>query len=85
MRILDFYKRFPDEESCKQEFIQFRLNEGITCKRCKSSNHYWKKKREQWECKQCSFRTTIKSGTVMENSKLSFSILVHYNALTELY
>jgi len=72
MRILDFYKRFPDEESCKQEFIQFRLNEGITCKRCKSSNHYWKKKREQWECKQCSFRTTIKSGTVMENSKLSF-------------
>jgi hypothetical protein len=29
-------------------------------------------KREQWECKECGFRTTIKSGTVMENNKLSF-------------
>ncbi len=72
MKILDFFKRFPDEESCKQEFIQFRLNEGIKCKRCKSLDHYWKKKREQWECKKCGFRTTIKSGTVMENSKLPF-------------
>lgn len=72
MRILDFFKRFPDEESCKQEFIQFRLSVGVKCKRCKSTNHYWKKKREQWECKTCAFRTTIKSGTVMENSKLSY-------------
>lgn len=72
MRILEFFKRFPDEESCKQEFIKFRLDQGVKCKRCKSSNHYWKKKREQWECKNCGFRTTIKSGTVMENSKLTF-------------
>lgn len=72
MRILEFYKRFPDEESCKQEFIQYRLNEGVKCKRCSSFDHYWKKKREQWECKRCSFRTTIKSGTVMQNSKLPF-------------
>ena len=72
MKILEFFKRFPDEECCKQEFIQFRLNEDVKCKRCKSLDHYWKKKREQWECKKCGFRTTIKSGTVMENSKLSF-------------
>jgi DNA-directed RNA polymerase subunit RPC12/RpoP len=72
MRILDFYKRFPNEESCKQEFIKFQLNEGVTCKHCQSSEHYWKKKREQWECKKCRFRTTIKSGAEMENSKLSF-------------
>jgi hypothetical protein len=73
MRILEFFKRFPDEESCKMEFIQFRLNEGIKCKRCKCYDHYWKKKREQWECKACGFRTTIKSGTVMQNSKLSYT------------
>jgi DNA-binding XRE family transcriptional regulator/DNA-directed RNA polymerase subunit RPC12/RpoP len=73
MRILEFFKRFPDEESCKKEFIQFRLNEGVICRRCKCSEHYWKKKREQWECKSCGFRTTIKSGTVMQNSKLSYT------------
>jgi transposase-like protein len=42
------------------------------CKKCKNTTHYWKKKREQWECKKCSYRTTVKSGTVMHNSKLSF-------------
>ena len=72
MRILEFHSRFPDEQSCKDAFLAYRLKEGIICKVCKYREHYWKKKREQWECKKCSYRTTIKSGTVMENSKLPF-------------
>jgi hypothetical protein len=35
-------------------------------------NTIGRKKREQWEFKKCGFRTTIKYGTVMKNSKLSF-------------
>ena len=72
MILLDFYKVFPTEESCKQKFKEWRLQEGIVCAKCKNTTHYWKKNREQWECKKCSYRTTIKSGTVMHNSKLSF-------------
>lgn len=72
MKILKFYERFPDEQSCKKEFIEYRLKEGVRCKKCGHTHHFWKKKREQWECKNCTHRTTIKSGTVMENSKLSF-------------
>ena len=73
MRLLEFYNVFPDEQTCKLEFIKNRLEEGVICKKCGSRQHYWKKKREQWECKSCNHRTTIKSGTVMENSKLPFS------------
>ncbi len=72
MKLLEFYKIFPTEDSCKQKFIEWQLQTGITCAKCKNTTHYWKKKREQWECKKCSYRTTIKSGTVMHNSKLSF-------------
>jgi len=72
MKILDFYKQFPDEDSCKDLFIKQRLKEGIKCSKCKGTEHYWKKNREQWECKKCHFRTTIKSGTVMHNSKLPY-------------
>jgi DNA-binding XRE family transcriptional regulator len=72
MKILEFYTRYPDEESCKKEFVNFRLKEGVICNRCKGITHYWKKKREQWECTNCAYRTTIKSGTVMQNSKLTF-------------
>jgi len=37
-----------------------------------NTSHYWKKNREQWECKKCKHRTTLKSGTVTHGSKLSF-------------
>lgn len=72
MRLLEFIKKFPDEESCKTAFKQYREREGVICKKCDNQSHYWKKKREQWECKQCCYRTTLKSGTVMQNSKLPF-------------
>ena len=72
MKLIDFYKNYPDEASCKLEFKRYREQEGITCMKCGNTSHYWKKNREQWECKKCSHRTTLKSGTVMHNSKLPF-------------
>ncbi len=72
MKLIEFYKNYPDEESCKKAFKEYREKEGVVCKKCGNTNHYWKKKREQWECKKCTHRTTLKSGTVMHNSKLPF-------------
>jgi len=72
MRILDFYKDYPDELSCKLKFKEIRDREGITCKKCGGSAHYWKKDKWCYECKKCKFRTSLRSGTVMQSSKLSF-------------
>lgn len=72
MKLLEFNKHYQDEESCKASFKSYREREGIQCRKCGCSSHYWKKKREQWECKKCNFRTTLKSGTVLQNSKLPF-------------
>lgn len=72
MNILDFYKNYPDEPSCKEAFISYREQEGVVCKKCGCTKHYWKTSKEQWQCSKCGFRTTIKSGTVMENSKLPY-------------
>ena len=72
MRLLEFNNHYPDEASCKASFKASREREGITCNKCGGVSHYWKKKREQWECKKCSHRTTLKSGTVMQSSKLPF-------------
>jgi len=72
MKILEFYKKYPSEQSCRKYFKKIRETEGITCSKCNGCDHYWKKKREQWECKHCGHRTTLKSGTVMHNSKLPF-------------
>jgi len=72
MKLIEFTQHYPDEASCRLAFKQYREQEGIKCIKCGNRTHYWKKKREQWECKKCHHRTTLKSGTVMQNSKLPF-------------
>jgi hypothetical protein len=72
MNLFNFFRRFPNEQSCKEHFIKQRMNQGVTCKKCGSKEHYWLASKEQFQCKECDFRTTIRSGTVMEASKLPF-------------
>ena len=72
MLLSDFYSEYKDEASCRTKIKELRESEGITCKKCGCKSHSWKKDKQMWECKSCSFRTSLRSGTVMENSKLPF-------------
>jgi len=72
MNLIEFIKSFPNEESCKQKFIEYRKQIGVVCPKCGGQDHYWKKDKEQFECKSCKTRITIKSGTVMHKSKLPY-------------
>lgn len=70
MTILEFAEKFPTEESCRTHYKGVREKEGICCKKCGNTNHYWLKDKWQWQCSGCRFRTTLRSGTMMESSKL---------------
>ena len=72
MSLISFIEEFPDEASCKQKFKDYREHVGVVCAKCGGKDHYWKKDKEQYECKSCKTRTTLKSGTVMHKSKLPF-------------
>ncbi len=72
MSIINFIEQFPDEESCKLKFKEYRDQVGVVCRKCGGTDHYWKRDKEQYECKKCKTRTTLKSGTVMHKSKLAF-------------
>jgi hypothetical protein len=71
MTIPEFYSMFPTEESCRQHLREEREASKIICKKCKCTKHYWLKGKEQWQCSNCEFRTTLRSGTLFESSKLS--------------
>jgi len=71
MNILEFVDKFKDELSCKAYLRDIRQKEGVTCKHCGGKKHYWLAAKWQFQCSSCSFRTTLRSGTVMENSNLS--------------
>ena len=72
MKLLEFHKNFPDEESCRLHWKQNREEQGIVCKHCKGKEHKWNEKHKYWICKKCYFRTSLKNGTVMQNSNLKF-------------
>ena len=65
---------FSTISDCEEHFKTQREREGIICKKCESKEHYWLNGKKQWQCKQCKFRTTLRSGTVMEHSKLDLHI-----------
>lgn len=70
MILIDFLKRFPDEQACKSYLRVKRQEEGITCKCCGNQKHYWFEAQQLWKCSECGSRTNLKAGTIMEKSKL---------------
>lgn len=72
MNLIDFTRKFPTEQACKDHFKECREEKGVYCKKCGCVDHKWKKNRNQWECKRCGYRTTLTSGTVMHGTKLPF-------------
>lgn len=74
MNIFRFTAEFDSEESCRNHFKEERDKIGVICRECSNTTHYWIKSQWSYECKSCRSRTSLRSGTVMQSSKLSFLI-----------
>ncbi len=72
MNLLNFISQFPDEDSCKLRFKEFRDQVGVSCSKCDSKEHRWIQNKWQYECVKCGNRTTLKSGTALHGSRLPF-------------
>lgn len=72
MNLLNFVSQYPDEASCKSKWKEFRDNQGVECSKCGCTEHYWKQDKEQYECKKCKYRQSLRSNTVMHGSQLPF-------------
>ncbi|MXV37912.1 IS1595 family transposase [Flavobacteriaceae bacterium Ap0902] len=79
MNIFSFSAEFGSEEDCRNHFKAQRDKQGVKCSRCGHTEHYWIKSRWSYECKKCHSRTSLRSGTIMQNSNLSF--LVWYKTM----
>lgn len=77
MNITELAKIIHTEDAAKQYWRRLREDKGIVCKRCKGKEHHWLSIKSNWSCNKCDFRTTLKSGTVMENSKLPYRYWIH--------
>jgi len=72
MNILQFISTFPTEEKCLEHFAAMRLERGIKCDKCGcQTKHYWLQDQKRFKCSKCKTKSSYKSGTLMENSKLT--------------
>lgn len=70
--IIDFQKRFPDEESCINYLIEARWNGKPVCPHCGSNRKIYKiRKGKILTCADCRKQFTVKVGTIFEDSALS--------------
>ena len=67
-----FHQQFPDEQSCINHFKTTRLASGMCCSKCESKDFSFRNNKKRFYCKNCNKSISLKSGTVMENSNLSF-------------
>jgi transposase-like protein len=78
MNLFSFGVEFSSENDCRLHFKQERDKIGVVC-RCGNTTHYWIKSVWSYECKVCRSRTSLRSGTIMQSSNLSF--LVWYKTM----
>ncbi|MET3537727.1 transposase [Chryseobacterium limigenitum] len=62
--------KVPDEKLCISLLKEIKEKHGIVCRRCDSSEYYWKQDKMVFECKECRLRTSLKVGTIMNRSRL---------------
>ncbi|MFT4859454.1 MAG: hypothetical protein ACI9O5_000334 [Algoriphagus sp.] len=73
--LINFMQHFSNEESCEIYLKSFWEKTGARCKSCQVvTKHYWFRGRKFFECSKCSRRSSLKSGTIMEHSKLPIQI-----------
>ena len=86
MKLIEFVQHYPDEQSCRDSYRDYRLKVGIECSRCHNTKHYWMKSIEKFQCAKCGTRTSLRSGTVMEDSNIPFRmwfIVMHLMSSTK--
>ena len=70
MNLTDFYKTYPNEESCERAFKEYRERKTLFCSKCGGLHLSWNPSHKSWTCMDCGHETTLRSGTVMQGSKL---------------
>jgi len=74
LSVSEFHKKFPGENTCRSYIAQQRWGSEPVCPRCGSTKVWQIKGRMQYKCGDCpasKSRFSVRTGTVMENSRVS--------------
>lgn len=81
MNLIEFFQTYDTELKCSELFKKIRDKQGVHCKRCDATDHYWLGTRDRYRCKACKWETTLRSGTALEYSKLPYRYWIYAMAI----
>ncbi len=72
--LAQLFAAFPDDAAAERYFIEMRWPDGIACHHCGSLNVTRKtgSKTMPFRCRDCRKRFSVRTGTVMQSSKLGY-------------
>ena len=74
--LIEIFRIFPNDATAEAWFVEQRWSDGVCCVHCGSINVQTgaTHKTMPYRCRDCRKRFSIKTGTVMQSSKLGFQI-----------
>ncbi len=70
MTLLEWQKRFSDEESCLRQLTAVRWPDGFSCPHCDGQDAWYTSGHGLYECKTCRKRTSATAGTLFHSTKI---------------
>ncbi len=67
---MEFFARIPDEDSARAYLASGRWPTGVKCIHCGHDQVYTIRGGKIYDCKKCRKQFTVRTGTVMEDSKI---------------
>ena len=74
MNLFTFFANFTSKNSYREHFKLERDKLGLVCTGCENTTHYWIKSVWSYECKKCTRRTSLLTGTIMQSSNLLYMV-----------
>lgn len=68
--VLDFFKQFPDDDSCLEHLMSVRFGKEFQCPKCKKQSKFHRiKSRQVFGCQYCGHQISPMAGTPFEKSR----------------
>ena len=74
--LIEIMRMFPDDAAAEKWFVKTRWPDGVHCSRCGSANIQERKTRkpQPYRCRDCRKDFSVKTGTLMHNSRLELQV-----------
>src|SRR6185369_4763056 len=70
MNLVELIDQFGSEDKCRAYLEALRWPSGVRCIRCQSTKISRLKKREQFDCDNCTYQFSVRAGTIFHDSHL---------------